>query len=349
MFVVITAVSKKDIRWLQCEPALYDKMTVNGFEMFSWKLRITFKIKFVLLVKINIYFCFWVLDSCIWFFLKDHILNFIPRCQISTFEQCQEWLKRLNTAVRPPSRLEDLFAFAFHAWCMEVYAGEKEQHGELCRPGTLLIARLSLQKLTQTCFLLIGHLCCHCRWTCDLMVQEWGGADGLWHSKCLEDIWYQQQVQVDAAFFQDTAPVLISELQLEDGFHPLLSLANSTSQYVLNSGWLCYCTPWVLNPGQIRGWPRIRCLQTETFVEPSQSFGVPSPCLTLLFVPFCTARLCPSYPQQLLVPAWITDKELENVAAFRSWKRFPAVVYRFVFISSAAIKSRHLACLSLER
>lgn len=163
------------------------------------------------------------------------------------------------------------------------------------------------------------------------MVQEWGGEDGLWHSKCLEDIWHQQQVQVDAAFFQDTAFVLISELQLEDGSHPLLSLANNTSQYVLNSGWLCYCTPWVLNPGQIRGWPRIRCLQTETFVEPSQSFGVPSPCLTLLFVPFCTARLCPSYPQQLLVPAWITDKELENVAAFRSWKRFPAVVYRFVY------------------
>lgn len=60
------------------------------------------------------------------------------RCQFSTFEQCQEWLKRLNVVVRPPSRLEDLFSFAFHAWCMEVYAGEKEQHGELCRPGTLL-------------------------------------------------------------------------------------------------------------------------------------------------------------------------------------------------------------------
>lgn len=50
----------------------------------------------------------------------------------------------------------------------------------------------------------------------------------------------------------------------------------------------------------------------------------------LLSLPFCSARLCPSYPQQLLVPAWITDKELENVAAFRSWKRFPAVVYRLV-------------------
>lgn len=39
-------------------------------------------------------------------------------------------------------------------------------------------------------------------------------------------------------------------------------------------------------------------------------------------------RLCSSYPELLLVPAWVTDKELENVAAFRSWKRFPVVVYR---------------------
>uniref|UniRef100_A0A3P8VVZ7 phosphatidylinositol-3,5-bisphosphate 3-phosphatase n=1 Tax=Cynoglossus semilaevis TaxID=244447 RepID=A0A3P8VVZ7_CYNSE len=49
-------------------------------------------------------------------------------------------------------------------------------------------------------------------------------------------------------------------------------------------------------------------------------------------------RLCPSYPQQLLVPACITDKELENVAAFRSWKRFPAVVYRH--ISTGAVIAR---------
>ncbi|XP_041915976.1 myotubularin-related protein 3 isoform X2 [Alosa sapidissima] len=39
-------------------------------------------------------------------------------------------------------------------------------------------------------------------------------------------------------------------------------------------------------------------------------------------------RLCSSYPELLLVPASVTDKELENVAAFRSWKRFPVVVYR---------------------
>lgn len=57
------------------------------------------------------------------------------RCQFSTFEQCQEWLKRLNALARPPSHLDDLFSFAFHESCMNVYASEKEQHGELCRPG----------------------------------------------------------------------------------------------------------------------------------------------------------------------------------------------------------------------
>uniref|UniRef100_A0A669DLS0 phosphatidylinositol-3,5-bisphosphate 3-phosphatase n=1 Tax=Oreochromis niloticus TaxID=8128 RepID=A0A669DLS0_ORENI len=127
----------------------------------------------------------------------------VIRCQFSTFEQCQEWLKRLNTAVRPPSRLEDLFAFAFHAWCMEVYAGEKEQHGELCRPG---------EHVTS---------------------------------------WFKNEVE-------------------RMGFDT-------------QNAW------------------RISDINS---------------------------KLCPSYPQQLLVPAWITDKELENVAAFRSWKRFPAVVYR---------------------
>lgn len=40
-------------------------------------------------------------------------------------------------------------------------------------------------------------------------------------------------------------------------------------------------------------------------------------------------RLCSSYPQKLLVPIWITDKELESVASFRSWKRIPVVVYRY--------------------
>eukprot|EP00070_Physeter_catodon_P029436 XP_028336330.1 myotubularin-related protein 3 [Physeter catodon] len=58
----------------------------------------------------------------------------VIRCQFSTFEQCQEWLKRLNNAIRPPAKIEDLFSFAYHAWCMEVYASEKEQHGDLCRP-----------------------------------------------------------------------------------------------------------------------------------------------------------------------------------------------------------------------
>ncbi|XP_072244653.1 myotubularin-related protein 3 isoform X2 [Leuresthes tenuis] len=139
----------------------------------------------------------------------------VVRCQFSTFEQCQEWLKRLNAVVRPPSRLEDLFSFAFHAWCMEVYAGEKEQHGELCRPG---------EHVTS---------------------------------------WFKNEVE-------------------RMGFDT-------------QNAW------------------RISDINSKF-------------------------RLCPSYPQQLLVPAWITDKELENVAAFRSWKRFPAVVYRH--LSTGAVIAR---------
>ncbi|XP_041854308.1 myotubularin-related protein 3 isoform X2 [Melanotaenia boesemani] len=139
----------------------------------------------------------------------------VVRCQFSTFEQGQEWLKRLNAVVRPPSRLEDLFSFAFHAWCMEVYAGEKEQHGELCRPG---------EHVTS---------------------------------------WFKNEVE-------------------RMGFDT-------------QNAW------------------RISDINSKF-------------------------RLCPSYPQQILVPVWITDKELENVAAFRSWKRFPAVVYRH--LSTGAVIAR---------
>ncbi|XP_060048826.1 myotubularin-related protein 3 isoform X3 [Erinaceus europaeus] len=129
----------------------------------------------------------------------------VIRCQFSTFEQCQEWLKRLNSAIRPPTRIEDLFSFAYHAWCLEVYASEKEQHGDLCRPGEHVSSRFKNE------------------------VERMG--------------------------------------------------------FDMNNAW------------------RISNINEKY-------------------------RLCGSYPQELIVPAWITDKELESVAGFRSWKRLPAVVYR---------------------
>lgn len=84
-------------------------------------------------------FLLWFGVNCMaWILVKIHrLVSFFNRCQFSTFEQCQEWLKRLNNAIRPPSKIEDLFSFAYHAWCMEVYASEKEQHGDLCRPGIM--------------------------------------------------------------------------------------------------------------------------------------------------------------------------------------------------------------------
>ncbi|XP_075069449.1 phosphatidylinositol-3,5-bisphosphate 3-phosphatase MTMR3 isoform X2 [Mixophyes fleayi] len=129
----------------------------------------------------------------------------VIRCQFFNFEQVQDWQKRLNATLRPPSRIEDLFSFAYHAWCMEVYASEKEQHGDLCRPGDHVISRFKNE------------------------VERMGfDMDNAWR------------------------------------------ISNINEKF----------------------------------------------------------RLCSSYPQELIVPAWITDKELESVASFRSWKRIPAVVYR---------------------
>ncbi|XP_067861843.1 myotubularin-related protein 3 isoform X9 [Heptranchias perlo] len=129
----------------------------------------------------------------------------VIRCQFSTFEPCQEWVKRLNNVIRPPAKIEDLFAFAYHAWCMDVYASEKEQHGDLCRPGEHVVSRFK-NEVERMCF-------------------------------DMQNAW---------------------------------RITNINNKY----------------------------------------------------------KLCASYPQQLLVPAWLTDKELESVGNFRSWKRIPSVVYR---------------------
>ncbi|XP_058491496.1 myotubularin-related protein 3 isoform X2 [Solea solea] len=169
----------------------------------------------------------------------------VVRCQFSTFEQCQEWLKRLNVVVRPPSRLEDLFSFAFHAWCMDVYAGEKEQHGELCRPGKLLV-------------------------------------------------------------FPHVTPA--------EPYHCSLLILSNISALSVGE----HVTSWFKNEVERMGFDTQNAWRISDI---NSKF-----------------RLCPSYPQQLLVPAWITDKELENVAAFRSWKRFPAVVYRH--LSTGAVIAR---------
>ncbi|KAI5614114.1 myotubularin-related protein 3 isoform X2 [Silurus asotus] len=126
-------------------------------------------------------------------------------CKFPTFEQCQEWLKRLSLVTRPPSQLEELFCFAFYAMSINSNNSEKEQHNELCRPGDHVISGIPSE--------------------------------------------------VERMGFDTQNAWRVSEIN---------------HKY----------------------------------------------------------KLCSSYPQLLIVPAWITDKELENVANFRAWKRFPTVVYR---------------------
>ncbi|TKS83612.1 Myotubularin-related protein 4 [Collichthys lucidus] len=115
----------------------------------------------------------------------------VVRCHFATFKQCQEWVKRLNRAIAHPSRLEDLFALAYHAWCL-------------------------------------------------------GGSD---------HVRQRMEMEVKRMGFDTQNVWRVSDIN-------------------------------------------------------------------------CNYKLCSSYPQKLLVPIWITDKELESVASFRSWKRIPVVVYR---------------------
>ncbi|KAM7033210.1 phosphatidylinositol-3,5-bisphosphate 3-phosphatase MTMR4 isoform 2-T6 [Acridotheres tristis] len=129
----------------------------------------------------------------------------VIRCHFSTFKQCQEWLKRLTRAIARPAKPEDLFAFAYHAWCLGVCVDEEDQHAHLCRPGDHVRFRFEMELVRM-------------------------GFD-------LQNAW---------------------------------RVSDINNNY----------------------------------------------------------KLCSSYPQKLLVPVWITDKELENVASFRSWKRIPVVVYR---------------------
>ncbi|XP_033119370.1 myotubularin-related protein 4-like isoform X2 [Anneissia japonica] len=51
------------------------------------------------------------------------------RCKFSTTDKCRTWAHRISKAIRAPAKLEDLFAFAFHAWCFD------EGKSDLPTPG----------------------------------------------------------------------------------------------------------------------------------------------------------------------------------------------------------------------
>ncbi|KAI1893543.1 hypothetical protein AGOR_G00124810 [Albula goreensis] len=129
----------------------------------------------------------------------------VVRCHFSTLKQCQDWLKRLRRATAHPTRLEELFAFTYHAWCLGGSSDGKDQHTYMSHQGD------------------------HVRQRFEMEVQRMG-----------------------------------------------FDLQNAWRVSDINSNY----------------------------------------------------RLCSSYPQKLLVPVWITDRELECVASFRSGKRIPVVVYR---------------------
>lgn len=46
------------------------------------------------------------------------------RCIFTTNDLCLEWYKRLIRAIIPPKNVQDVFAFAFHAWAIEDQSNE---------------------------------------------------------------------------------------------------------------------------------------------------------------------------------------------------------------------------------
>eukprot|EP00057_Strongylocentrotus_purpuratus_P033220 XP_790636.3 PREDICTED: myotubularin-related protein 4 [Strongylocentrotus purpuratus] len=51
------------------------------------------------------------------------------RCQFDTSDQCQEWLYRVQKTLERPSKLDDIFAFSFHAWCFDHIQEHREPDG----------------------------------------------------------------------------------------------------------------------------------------------------------------------------------------------------------------------------
>lgn len=127
-------------------------------------------------------FCGWVFDP---YGPRVHsplasLRGFLPgRCHFSTFKQCQEWLSRLSRATARPAKPEDLFAFAYHAWCLGLT--EEDQHTHLCQPGE---ARL----LSLGDFFL--SLASHPSWTLDpvlLDADRLGGCVAGEHIRCRQE------------------------------------------------------------------------------------------------------------------------------------------------------------------
>ncbi len=54
------------------------------------------------------------------------------RCNFLSAEQCQDWLRRISAVVRPPARLEELFAFAFLSCSGSVSPEDREVHDGIC-------------------------------------------------------------------------------------------------------------------------------------------------------------------------------------------------------------------------
>lgn len=99
-------------------------LTLSNFRLF-----IRFKDSFVniplrLIESLEMKDLFWMDVNC-----KDARSY---RILFDNSEQCTNWYNHLSKFICPVSRLEDLFAFAFYAWCLDYNSAEKDEFTSFC-------------------------------------------------------------------------------------------------------------------------------------------------------------------------------------------------------------------------
>lgn len=62
---------------------------------------------------------FYIVNFFLLFLMLFELFFIFFRCKFSTNEHCQDWFRRLSRVTSPPKQIEDVFAFAFHAWASE--------------------------------------------------------------------------------------------------------------------------------------------------------------------------------------------------------------------------------------
>ena len=134
--------------------------------------------------------------------IEWHWKHVVCRCVFETNDACLEWYRRLNAMLDPCEKLQDVFAFAFHAWCVDTCAlstaAELAPCATLCQSGKSEMFRSRQVLCCHHCVdffhgVLLGK---HCRKHHQVQLRDRGEANGVWFGEGLENLLREREFQV---------------------------------------------------------------------------------------------------------------------------------------------------------